>query len=207
MGNSGSASFPWRREMFKCWDMRVRRDYLPPHITRCLSQPYKIICLKKPISEDGGLRKYNSSTDNIIRNMTVTHKTQFSIFSCQSINFTDIFIKRKQKLELTHDCHLVERSSITVPEYSSPRCSSKKCLQRFLRHCFHYLIFALPLSWPKSLGLSPVGTRKNRYHLLSYNTLHTPSSHQIMPKTYRLKSLTFSPSYISIFQFLSLQIS
>ena len=45
--------------------------------------------------------------------MTVRHKSWFFIFSCQSVNSIDIFIKRKQKLASTHDCHLVESSSTT----------------------------------------------------------------------------------------------
>lgn len=48
---------------------------------------------KKPVSGDGGLGKYNSSTDNIIQNMTVKHKSRLFIFSCQSINFMDIFVE------------------------------------------------------------------------------------------------------------------
>lgn len=101
-----------------------------PTIATWLPQPYKIMCLKNPIHGDGGLGKYNSTIDNIIQNMTVKHKSRFFIFSCQSVNFIDIFIKRKQKLESTQHCHLVERSDTLMPEILSLRCLNKNASGR-----------------------------------------------------------------------------
>ena len=110
--------------------MRIQGGISHCNIAMCLSQPYKIIHLKKKkkVSGDGGLGKYNSSIDNIIQNTTVKHKSWFFIFSCQSVNSLDIFIKRKQKLAPTHDCHLVESARTILLGVLSLRCLYKKCL-------------------------------------------------------------------------------
>lgn len=97
-------------------DVKAKGALGHPYIAAHLPKPYKVM-LKKPVSRDGRLNNCNSPTDNTIRTMAVEPKSRFFTLSCQSVNFAAVFIKGKQKLEPTHDCHLVERSSTTSPEF------------------------------------------------------------------------------------------
>lgn len=127
--------------MFQCWHVKAGRDTCHPNITTCLPWPYKIICFLKSLSRNGGLEKYNSSMDNIIQNMTLKHKSQFFFyFFLPKCKLCRYFYQKKTKTGVNPRLPSCGEIQHHLARISVPQVFEGKCLQRLLRHSFHYLI-------------------------------------------------------------------